>query len=136
MAPMADLKLFLFGPPRVELDGIPVDLQRRKALALLIFLAVSGRSHSRDALATLFWPDQNQRQARAYLRRDLAILNTSLVGEWLSADRDLVELKRKPEPWVDTLQFERRLVECRSHPHPPEVICIDCLPLLTEAVTL
>lgn len=133
---MADLKLFLFGPPRVELDGAPVDLERRKALALLAFLAVSGRPHSRDALATLFWPNYSQSQARAYLRRDLAILNTSLAGEWLITDRGLVELKLEPELWVDTFEFERRLAACRSHPHPPEAVCPDCLVVLAEAAAL
>ena len=48
------------GCARVELDGTSIDLQRRKALALLIYLAVSGQPHSRDALATLFWPDLDQ----------------------------------------------------------------------------
>ena len=67
---MSALKLFLLGPPRIELDGRPVDIQRRKALALLIYLAASGQPHSRDTLATLFYPDNDQSRARAYLRRD------------------------------------------------------------------
>ena len=133
---MADLKIFLLGPPRVELNGIPVDFQRRKALALLIFLAVSDRPHSRDALATLFWPDYSQRQARTYLRRDLAILNTSLSSAWLIADRETIELNRLPGLWVDVAEFGRLLAACRNHDHPLEVVCADCAPLLSEAVTL
>ncbi len=52
---MTGLNLFLFGPPRVELGGATVNLKRRKALALLIYLAMSQQPHSRDFLATLFW---------------------------------------------------------------------------------
>jgi predicted ATPase/DNA-binding SARP family transcriptional activator/pimeloyl-ACP methyl ester carboxylesterase len=133
---MSALKLYLLGPPRVELDGMPVDLQRRKTLALLVYLAVSGQPHSRDALATLFWPDLDQQRSRAYLRRDLAVLNTSLAGQWLSADREIVELQRLPGLWLDVAEFARSLATCRSHDHPPEVVCADCLPLLSEAVSL
>jgi DNA-binding SARP family transcriptional activator len=84
------LKLYLLGLPRVEFDDTPVDIQRRKALAL-------HQPHSRDTLATLFYPDQDQKRARAYLRRDLASLNTSLPGEWLAADREIVEFKGESE---------------------------------------
>jgi DNA-binding SARP family transcriptional activator/pimeloyl-ACP methyl ester carboxylesterase len=131
---MSELKLFFLGPPRVELDGAPIEFQRRKALALLIYLAVSGQAHARDALATLFWPDQSQSRARAYLRRDLAVLNTSLNGEWLEADRETIELKSGAES--DVAHFRRLLAECQTHGHAPEAVCAVCLPLLTEAVSL
>ena len=68
---MARLSLYLLGPPQLELDGEPVQIGRRKALALLIYLAVTRRTHSRDSLATLFWPDYDQSSARADLRRTL-----------------------------------------------------------------
>jgi DNA-binding SARP family transcriptional activator/type II secretory pathway predicted ATPase ExeA len=131
---MTALKLFLLGPPRVELDGAPVDIERRKASALLIYLAVSGQPHGRDFLATLFYPDSDQRRARTYLRRDLAVLNTSLNSDWLIADRETAELK--PGFWLDVAHFRRPLTACQSHDHPPDELCADCLPLLTEAVAL
>ena len=70
-----------------------------------MYLAVSGRSHSRDALATLFYPDHSQSKARAYLRRDLAVVNTTLGGEWLDADRETIELKK----------INKRLSDIRTH---------------------
>jgi tetratricopeptide (TPR) repeat protein len=82
---MSGLSFFLLGSPRVELDDAPVEIRRRRALALLCYLAVSGQAHSRDALATLFYPEQPQSRARAYLRRDLAILNSGLDEDWLEA---------------------------------------------------
>ncbi len=133
---MAQLKLFLLGPPRVELNGTPVDLNRRKALALLVYLAVTGQPHSRDAIATLMYPDYSQSRARSYLRRDLAIVNTALVGDWLDADRDTIELKRTPDFWLDVDQFRSVLAECRAHDHDSHLPCADCLPLLNQAVTL
>ncbi len=141
---MAELRLYFLGSPRVELDGAPVDLQRRKTLALLAYLAVSGRPHTRDALAALFYPELDQRRARAYLRRDLAVLNTSLgtgsgTGSgtgWLAAERDSVELRRGPDLWLDVGRFRHLAAAGRSHPHPADGSCPACIPLLTEAADL
>jgi predicted ATPase/DNA-binding SARP family transcriptional activator len=140
---MSELNLFLFGPPRVELDGAPVEVRRRKALALMAYLAVSEQVYSRDALATLFWPDHSHSRARAYLRRSLSVLNTSPVGEWLDVDRETVELRRGLSLtdsgrtlWVDVAQFGQLLSVCRGHDHPPEGVCPDCLPLSAEAADL
>ena len=108
---MSHFNLFLFGPPRVELNSASIEFQRRKVLALLIYLAVNGQPHSRDALATLFYPDHSQQRARAYLRRDLAVLNTSLSGEWLDTDRELVELKRDGLS-LDVVEFRRHPIRC------------------------
>ena len=66
---MSRLTLSLLGPPRVELDGAAVHIGRRKAVALLAYLALTHASHSRDVLAELLWPGYDQRSARAHLRR-------------------------------------------------------------------
>jgi DNA-binding SARP family transcriptional activator len=134
---MPELKLFLFGPPRVEFNGTPVDIQRRKALAMLIYLAITGQPHSRDALAALFYPDHSQSQSRTYLRRDLALLNTGLSGDWLAVDRETVELKHEqPAFWLDVAHFRQLLAACQSHKHDPKRPCADCLARQAEAVML
>jgi len=50
---MAHLQLHVFGPPRLHRNSQPIELNLRKAVALLVYLAVTGQPHSRDALATL-----------------------------------------------------------------------------------
>ena len=50
---MAHLKLFCLGSLRIEVDRAPVEITRRKALALVVYMAVSNDTHSRDGLATL-----------------------------------------------------------------------------------
>ena len=82
---MSRLALYLFGPPRLEMDGAPVHIPRRKAIALLAYLVVTGQSHSRDTLATLFWPENDQRGARTELRRMLSDPQPG-AGGWLAAD--------------------------------------------------
>lgn len=131
---MSALKLWLFGSPRVELNGTIIELTRRKALALLIYLAVNEQPHSRDALATLFYPDHSQSKARAYLRRDLALLNTTPIKNWLEADRETVELKK--ELWSDVAHFRRLMVNCHEQNQPIDLISPACLETLSEAVEL
>ena len=102
---MPRLALYLFGPPRVELDGEPVHIPRRKALALLAYLAVArprlaGQGHSRDTLASLLWPEYGQRRARANLRNALLTLNRSLGAEWLTADNETISLNPGLDAWA------------------------------------
>ena len=133
---MSRLALLLLGPPRIECDGEPVEIRRRKAIALIIYLAVTGQSHSRDALATLLWPEYDQSRARAGLRRVLAALKKALGEGWLDVDREAVELNPDAEVWLDVSEFQDRLAECRTHGHPQEEVCPACLPLLAEAAAL
>jgi predicted ATPase/DNA-binding SARP family transcriptional activator len=133
---MARLALYLLGPPRIQRDGQPVEVRRRKAVALLAYLAVTAQGHSRDALATLFWPEHDQSRARAGLRRTLASLKKGLGEGWLEVDRENVGLNSNTELWLDVEAFQDRLAACGTHGHPAQEMCPDCLPLLAEAVEL
>ncbi|MEM7030246.1 MAG: tetratricopeptide repeat protein [Chloroflexota bacterium] len=126
---MSELKLFLLGPPRIELDGVPTDLKRRKALALLAYLAVSGEAQRRDTLATLLMPDSTQSSARAALRRDLASLNQSLGKSWIEAGRETIGLNPAQKIWIDVDQFRQHLHDCEQKK-------ATCLEQLTKAVQL
>ncbi len=89
---MPELSLRLLGSPRVLVDGAPVVLGRRRALALLAFLAVEPGPVGRDRLAAVFWPDEDPASARAALRRMLSVLRASLGDSWIGGDRDAIEL--------------------------------------------
>ncbi|MEZ4869776.1 MAG: BTAD domain-containing putative transcriptional regulator [Caldilineaceae bacterium] len=133
---MAQLTLYLFGPPRVAVDGVERYIRRRKAVALLAYLAVTQQPHSRDALATLFWPEYDQTNARDNLRRTLSSLHRALDRNWLEIDRATIRLHSAGEPWVDVRQFQSLLTSCQQHGHAKEQTCPDCLPLLTQAAAL
>lgn len=89
---MADVKLFLLGAPYLAVDGQVVEIQRRKVLALLSYLAVTGQPHRRDTLATLLWPDSGQSQARAALGRHLSELRDLVGADHVQADRETIGL--------------------------------------------
>jgi DNA-binding SARP family transcriptional activator len=105
----SQLELHLLGPPRVELEGLPLEIKRRKALALLIYLAVNGDRQRRDSLATMLWPESSQQSARKALRRDLSELNLALGGNWLNTDRESVGLRAGFG--LDVAQFQQYLVD-------------------------
>lgn len=135
---MPHLAIYTFGPPRVELDGEPVVIERSKALALLVYLALEPGEHSRQSLAVLFWPDYDQSRASAYLRRNLWALKEALGQDCIAAGRDLVRLNRESGVWVDVLEFRRLLDSCLEHGHGSarQAVCPDCLVPLQQAVEL
>jgi predicted ATPase/DNA-binding SARP family transcriptional activator len=111
-------------------------MDTRKALALLAYLVVSSHSHTRDALATLLWPDYDQTNARAAFRRTLSTLKKALGTGILNTDRELVEMAELADLGVDVLRFRSLLAESQAHEHGLREVCQDCLTLLGEAVEL
>ena len=133
---MPRLVIFLLGPPRAQLDGKELHIPRRKALALLAYLAVERRAHRRDSLAAFLWPEYDQSGARGRLRRTLSSLNRSLGEGYLRADRETVALPESMDLWLDVDVFSRRLSACEKHGHSRDIACAECQAWLEEAVAL
>ena len=133
---MAFLRLRLLGAPRIERDGQLIHFERRRALALGIYLAVTDLAHSRDALVTLFWPEAGQSAGRANLRRTLHVLGRTVGDDFVLTEDDHVRLRRDDSLWMDLEQFRRLVAACHQHGHRADVVCADCLPLLTQAADL
>lgn len=130
---MAQIKLYLFGPPRLERQGRPIPINLRKALALLVYLAVTRQPHSRDALATLFWPEKDQQGARANLRRTLYDLSQLLNAQLLAITPETVTLSHTAELWLDVTCFQQALANHLPATVQPEGVSADALLALVEA---
>ncbi|MBV7331286.1 AAA family ATPase [Chloroflexi bacterium TSY] len=104
---MSRLRLYLFGSPQIELDDLPLSLSRRKALALLVYLAIEQQPQSRDSLAAFLWPEYSQRDARTDLSRTLSYLNRTLGEEWLIADRQHIGINPESDLWIDVVDFRQ-----------------------------
>ncbi len=128
--------LFLFGAPRLERDGKPVEIDTRKAFALIAYLAVTRQSHSRDALSTLLWSEYDQTRARAALRRTLSVLHHALAGDQLEIDREAIHFAANARLYVDVDEFHQRLADCSQHGHPTRETCARCITPLSEAAAL
>ncbi|MDH3676286.1 MAG: protein kinase, partial [Anaerolineae bacterium] len=133
---MAKLTGLLLGPPHFECEHKPIEIGRRKGIALLVYLALTGQRHHRDELATLLWPASSQSRARGNLRHVLSELNQALDLSWLELEGETVSLNQEVEFWLDVDQFRRQLAACQTHGHPTDDVCPACLPPLTEAVAL
>ena len=127
------LSVDLLGPPRVALNGKPIDVDTRKAIAVLAYLVVE-KSASRDTLAGLFWGDAPQERARATLRRTLSTLRAAIGGDLIQADRNLVTLVG--EVVSDIELFNTWLEETAGHGHDPHDVCPRCITPLTQATSL
>ena len=77
----------LLGPPRVERDGAPIEVDTRKAIAMLAYLAIQPERHGRDAVAGLASASTTTpSNASGALRRTLSTLNKAVGLGWLAAD--------------------------------------------------
>lgn len=133
---MSQLALYFLGTPRLERDHTLISLGQTKALALLSYLALTHCPHTRDALATVFWPDHDSSSARGELRRIVWVLNKSLGKGWLDTERQTVELPHQADLWLDVDQFRTLLACGQAHGHRASDVCPACLEPLTEAVEL
>ncbi|MFN8372926.1 MAG: BTAD domain-containing putative transcriptional regulator [Anaerolineae bacterium] len=132
---MPQIYLFLFGTPRIEINSKSVPITRRKALALVAFLALADRVQSRATVATLLWPDLDEDGARNALRSTLPTLTQLSESEWLDADRANISLNSEMV-WSDVQTFLQALVRVRVHGHDDGTLCADCLQALEEAASL
>jgi DNA-binding SARP family transcriptional activator len=113
---MSQLQLSLFGEPVVKHGEQTLTFSTRKALALLIYLAVDGGIHTRKTLSESFWPELDAEHGRAALRATLLELRKLLErghgpGEQahLHIERDTLEIEQG-----SPLILDLRLVESIS----------------------
>ncbi len=89
------------------MDGEPIRVDTRKAVAILALLAVERRPYARDELAAIFWPESDDGSARGALRRTLSVLRAALGDRWLHVDRSTVSLAAHGAGvWLDLAALE------------------------------
>src|SRR3989442_11450703 len=117
------LHLDVLGPPEVFHDGSRLTFSLRKALALLVYLAVEGGMHSRSKLAAFLWPDSEPHDARTALRNAIALLRSRLAVSDASASphshllspRDLLGLNPQAPIELDLEAVQQAYTEAQRH---------------------
>jgi predicted ATPase/DNA-binding SARP family transcriptional activator len=103
---MAALELRFFGDLSIHQDGVPLTaLKSKKGLALVCYLAVTGRAYTRPALAGLLWPDIPEANALLNLRKALHLLKQHLAP-YLLISRHTIALNKAASIWLDAAEFE------------------------------
>ena len=133
---MSTLEMYLFGPPRLVRDGQTIELGLRKALALFVYLSVTREPHSRDKLATLFWGEEGQREARANLRRALYRIHETLGKAMLATTDETIILHPQAVHWLDVEAFQQLLSQTGAVDGPTHVASSEVLAQLGKAVAL
>jgi predicted ATPase/DNA-binding SARP family transcriptional activator len=131
---MDSLYISGLGSPQISLNGQTVEFKRRKAVALLVYLAVERRSQSREFLSGLFWPEYNQSKAYAYLRRTLWEIKDALGDDLLEVTRVWIGIHSSVNFQTDINQFQELLQWVKDHNHPFVDFCNDCINQLETAI--
>jgi non-specific serine/threonine protein kinase len=105
------LEVRLIGTFDIRCDGKPVTLSSRVAQSLFAYLILTaGTVHRREKLAGMFWPDQTEKKARAYLRYELWRVRKALAGrsgsDYLNVDDISVCFNSSVENRVDVNELE------------------------------
>jgi predicted ATPase/DNA-binding SARP family transcriptional activator len=79
-------------PALFAATGEPIRFRTRKHLALLVYIALENRTHRRDRLAELLWPNVSVTEARHSLATALSVLRPRVGIEALETTRDQVRL--------------------------------------------
>lgn len=137
---MPHLEVSLLGPFQAMIDRKPVTgFESNKVRALLAYLLVEdGRTHSRDVLAALLWPDQPQRNARNNLRYALADLRQKISDAktaYLSITRETIQFNHLSDYWLDVLVF-RQAVSAASQKLLAAVDLPGTIDMLKSAIRL
>src|SRR6266566_2045333 len=113
---MSQLQLSLLGTPVVKHGERTLTFSTRKALALLIYLAVEGGMHPRKTLSESFWPELDAEHGRAALRATLLELRKLLERSHGPGERAhlLIERVTLGFDQGSPLLLDLRLVESAS----------------------
>ncbi|MEM7132919.1 MAG: tetratricopeptide repeat protein [Chloroflexota bacterium] len=105
---MPSLTLQWLGTPQIELEYNPVHIEQAKPVALLAYLSTSQGRQPRDVLATMFWPELGQTDARGNLRHVLWSLRKAIGHQWFEADRNSIGLLPGSDVHVDVVTYAKR----------------------------
>ncbi len=136
------LALHVLGGFHATIDQTPLPKSRAKRIeALLIFLAVeANRSHRREALTGLLFPDTPEEAARTNLRQTLTRLRRAIQDDaadppFLLVTRESTQFNRGSAHTLDVAQFQAGLAGCVRHSGQRTGDCADCMGLAATAVS-
>src|SRR5262245_48704290 len=126
-----EIKVYLFALPRFEYRGEVVHIPRRKAIALVAYLALARQPLSRETLTALLWSDLDHDKARDALRSTMHSLTKLFSEDFFISSRDSI-LLNKNRVWVDVSAFLARVAQHQVHAGEP--LCDEGADLLTQAL--
>lgn len=103
------LALTLFGPIAITRDGEPVaPFRSQTEMALLVYLAHTGQTHNREAVADLLWEARTTSQSLSNLRTTLSRLRKH-VGDELVVTRKTLAVQPGAIDPIDSVRFQQAI---------------------------
>lgn len=99
----------LLGPVQISHDDQPLQIRGYQSLALLAYLLLTGKTHTRQHLVDLLFDHSDD--PRANLRWILSELRRAIGPDYLLADRHEVAFNFKSDYWLDVTAFEAGQLE-------------------------
>ncbi|MBE7474368.1 MAG: extracellular solute-binding protein [Anaerolineales bacterium] len=99
----------LLGPVQISRDDQPVQIRGYQQVALLAYLLITGKAHTRQHLVDLLFDHSDD--PRANLRWILSELRRVIGGDYILADRQEVAFNFESDYWLDVSAFEAGQVE-------------------------
>lgn len=131
---MLELKIYLLGGLQITRADLPItNFISSKVPALLVYLAVTHRAHSRDKLAALLWGEMSDADAKNNLRQALTNLR-KIADDCLTITRDSIEFTA--DCFLDSSKFESEIKNASSLAQPPAGNSEPASVILTDSLNL
>ena len=136
------LKINVLGAPHVILpNGSSAVFEADAALALLIYLALNHKPMRRTLLASLLYPNQDDKQAMQNFRQTLFRLRRAIRDEeaaplYLLRDSEGVQFNTASAHRLDAVEFDACIQATHQHRHRALHSCHPCMAQLAAAVNL
>lgn len=112
---MAELKLYLLGPPYVTWNGSVMDIPRRQVRVLLYFLATYPNAIPKERLHYLLWYDKPEAVCRRNLSHLLTHLRGVLPDESILVVQNSLVMLDHDKIWCDVVEFKNLLHASKEH---------------------
>ncbi|UCC87925.1 MAG: hypothetical protein JSV81_01130, partial [Anaerolineales bacterium] len=98
------LAVRLLGQVQIRRDDQPITMRGYKPLALLAYLLVAGKAHTRQHLVDLLFDGPDD--PKASLRWTLSELRRAIGADYILADRQEIAFNFEADYWLDVTAFE------------------------------
>lgn len=99
------IRLQMIGQLQIEVNGRPAEFKRRKSEALVAYLALHEGSILRERIATAFWGNSSDENARRTLRVILTDIRKTLGEDAVIGNRDTLALNEDTFQDIDARKF-------------------------------
>lgn len=94
-----------------------MQVKRRRVMALLAYLAVTGQRHSREKLIDLIYHGQALSLTGNDFRQRLSNLKSLIGNDFLAVDRTSVHIAQSPDLWIDAAIFRDNIDAAKKLSH-------------------